>query len=108
MTMMSYYSGKFLFKWSDLWQNIGSLYHDLGCNPDFYDVTLVDEDQQIEAHTIVFAANTVFKINTYTNPIIYKGAKARRCIGLSGFHQPWRIDFYSEDLDVSIALAKNH
>ena len=44
MTMMSYYSGKFLFKWSDFWQNIGSLYHDLSYNQDFYDVTLVDED----------------------------------------------------------------
>ena len=89
MTMMSYYSGKFLFKWSDFWQNIGSLYHDLRYNQDFYYVTLVDEDQQIEAHAIFFAANTVFKRNTYTNPIIYKGAKAQRCVGLSGFHQPW-------------------
>ena len=110
--MMSYYSGKFLLKWNEFWQNIGSPYYGLRYNPDFYDVTLVDEDQQIKAHTLIFAANTtflrtVFKRNTYNHPINYKGAKGQRIVGLSGFHQPWRIAFYSEDLEVFIALAEN-
>ena len=52
--MVSYYSENFLLKWNYFWLNIGSPYHDLGYNPDFYDVTLVNEDKKIEAHTIIF------------------------------------------------------
>lgn len=80
-----------MFKWNDFWPNIGSPYHDLRYNPDLSDVTLVNEDQQIEADTIIITANTpflktVFKRNTHPHPIIYKGAKGQRCVGFNGLH----------------------
>ena len=101
-----------MFKWNDFWPNIGSPYHDLRYNPDLSDVTLVNEDQQIEADTIIITANTpflktVFKRNTHPHPIIYKGAKGQRFVGLNGLYQQWIITFYSEDLEGFIALAEN-
>ena len=62
-----------------------SPHHDLRYNPDFYDVTLVDEDQQIKAHKIIFAANssfvrTVYIKNAHPHPTIYTGAKGKLCI----------------------------
>ena len=43
---MSYTSEKFCLKWNDYEQNIISNYHDLRKESDFYDVTLVSEDDQ--------------------------------------------------------------
>ena len=87
-------------------QNIGSPHHDLRYNPDFYDVTLVDEDQQTKANTIVFTANSsfvraVFIRNANPHPIIYTGAKGQRCIG-------WTLDIDKQEFILTLGPYREH
>ena len=94
MSMMSYYSEKFLLKLNDCRQNIDSSHNDLRYNPDLSDITLVcEEDQQVEAHTLIFSAispffRNVFKRYRHSHPMIY--IRGPYIMSQCGVHLPWR------------------
>ena len=92
--MMSYYSEKFLLKLNDCRQNIDSSHNDLRYNPDLSDITLVcEEDQQVEAHTLIFSAispffRNVLKRYRHSHPMIY--IRGPYIMSQCGVHLPWR------------------
>ena len=52
---------KFSFKWNDFQTNISRSFSKLRAQRDFYDVTLVSDDQQqIAAHKLVLSACSVY------------------------------------------------
>ena len=67
---------KFSLKWHDFETNISNSFRKLRNTDDFYDVTLVSDDQeQMLAHKVVLSAsseyfNTVLKSNKHSHPMI--------------------------------------
>ena len=67
---------KFSLKWQDFETNISNSFRKLRNTDDFYDVTLVSDDQeQMLAHKVVLSAsseyfNTVLKSNKHSHPMI--------------------------------------
>ena len=54
-------AGKFCLKWNDFQTNVTSSFRKLRNSDEFYDVTLVSDDQQqMSAHKIVLSASSVY------------------------------------------------
>ena len=102
---------KFCLKWKDFQQNIVSSYHDLRKNKDFCDVTLVCEDEKLEAQKIILTAcspffSTVLKRNTHSHPMIYmRGLKSKDLVAIVDFIYLGEENIYQEDLGSFLALA---
>ena len=68
--------GNFELKWSDFEGNLATSFKDLREDGDLFDVTLVCDDDQLEAHKVILSASSVFfksiiKKNPHTHPLIY-------------------------------------
>ena len=106
-------SEKFCLKWNDFNQNIQISYKDLRTNSDFFDVTLLcEEDQQIEAHKIILSAcspffSSVLKRTNQSHPMIYmRGLKASDLVAIVDFIYYGEANIYQDDLDGFLALAE--
>ena len=69
-------SDTFCLKWNDFHKNITDTLRDFKDDPDFYDVTLACEDQQVQAHKIIISACSPFfkqilKQHKHSNPLLY-------------------------------------
>ena len=66
----------FLFKWNNFQNNVTNSFKGLREENDFYDVTLVsDDNQQVSAHKIVLSASseyfkTILKTNKHSHPLL--------------------------------------
>jgi len=73
--------GNFKLEWTDFERNLASSFEKLRDEKDLLDVTLVCEDEQVEAHKVILAASSGFfksimKRNPHTHPLIYmRGVK---------------------------------
>ena len=104
---------KVSLKWNDYQANIVSSYQDLRKNSDFYDVTLVcDEDQLIEAHRVILTTSSPFfssvlKRNKHSYPMIYmRGIRAKDLIAIVDFIYHGEVNISQEDLAGFLALAE--
>ena len=67
---------KFCLKWNDFQKNLSRTFKQLRNEEDFYDVTLVSEDQkQIQAHKLVLSScseyfSNILKHNKHSNPLL--------------------------------------
>ena len=67
---------KFHLKWNDFQTNISKSLKDLRCEDDFYDVTLVgDDNHQVSAHKVILATcskyfKKILKQNKHPNPLL--------------------------------------
>ena len=67
---------KFCLKWNDFQKNLSRTFKQLRHEEDFYDVTLVSEDQkQIQAHKLVLSScseyfSNILKHNKHSNPLL--------------------------------------
>ena len=72
-------SEKFCLKWNDFQSTVSQSLGLLRREEDFFDVTLISEDQtQISAHKVVLAASSsffknIFKRNSHSHPLLYVG-----------------------------------
>ena len=88
-------------------------YQDLRNEADFSDVTLVCEEQQIEAHKIILTASSPFfkgvlKKNKHSHPIIYmRGLKAKDLVAIVDFIYNGEAKIQQEDLEGFLALAED-
>ena len=53
-------SEKFSLKWNDFESNLSKAFEEIRNEKDFFDVTLVCEDTQIEAHKLILGACSTF------------------------------------------------
>ena len=74
-------SENFCLRWNDFETNINEAFRDLRASKDFLDVTLVCEDEQIQAHKVILSAcssffHSMLRRNAHQHPLIYmKGIK---------------------------------
>ena len=88
----------FLFKWNNFQNNVTNSFKGLRKENDFYDVTLVsDDNQQMSAHKIVLSASseyfkTILKTNKHSDPLLclYQIDSSDLKNILAGFHLQWR------------------
>ena len=73
--------GNFKLEWTDFERNLIDSFEQLRSGKDLFDVTLVCDDEEVQAHKVILAASSCFfksimKRNPHTNPLIYmRGVK---------------------------------
>ena len=103
---------KFCLKWDDFLDNVKSSFMELRNETDFTDVTLVCEEQQIEAHKVVLSSTSSFfskmlKQNKHPHPMIYmRGVKLRDLTSVVDFMYHGEVNIYQEDINDFLTLAE--
>ena len=88
---MSNKGENFCLRWNDLENNISSSFRELRDDKDFFDITLVCDDNQLEAHKVILSAcspffRTVLKKNPHQHPLLYlKGVTYRELLPVLNF-----------------------
>ena len=89
---MKYSAEKFCLKWNDYQGNIASYFKELKNKSEFFDVTLVCEDNHtMEAHRVILTAcspffSTVLKRNIHSHPMIYmRGLTSKDLVAIVDF-----------------------
>ena len=67
---------QFCLRWNDFESSISNSFRELKEAGDFFDVTLVCQDQQVEAHKVILAAcspffSSILKKNPHPHPLLY-------------------------------------
>eukprot|EP00091_Calanus_sinicus_P016995 TRINITY_DN36717_c0_g1_i1.p1 TRINITY_DN36717_c0_g1~~TRINITY_DN36717_c0_g1_i1.p1 ORF type:complete len:119 (-),score=19.72 TRINITY_DN36717_c0_g1_i1:93-449(-) len=70
---------KFCLKWNDFETNISSAFRYLREDKDFFDVTLVCEDEQVQSHKVILSAcsplfHKVLSRNPHQHPLLFMKA----------------------------------
>ena len=105
-------AGNFELKWSDFGDNLSSSFKDLREDGDLLDVTLVCDDEQLEAHKIILSASSVFfksviKRNPHAHPLIYlKGVKIDDMRALIDFMYLGQTKVCQDDVQAFLALGE--
>ena len=104
--------GSFELKWSDFQENLASSFKELREEGDFFDVTLVCGDDQLEAHKFILSASSVFfksiiKRNPHAHPLIYlKGVKIEDMRALIDFIYLGQTKVSQDDVQAFLALGE--
>ena len=104
---------KFSLKWNDFQSNVANKFNVLRKEEDFFDVTLVtDDEQHISAHKLVLAASseffkTILQIATHSKPMIYlSGFGVKELNFVMDYIYQGEIQIYQNDLDKFLDVAK--
>ena len=103
---------KFCLQWNDFQQNIATSFGELRSVPEFSDVTLVCEDQHIEAHRIILTACSPFfrsmlNKSKHSHPLIYMSkVNAKDLTSILDFIYFGEASIFEEDLDGFLSLAE--
>ena len=67
---------KFCLKWNDFENNVSSAFNDIREEKDFFDVTLVCDNNQVQAHKVIIAAcspffKSILRRNPHQHPLLY-------------------------------------
>ena len=104
---------KFCLKWNDFDTNLRHAFQQFREEKDFFDVSLVCEDEQIEAHKMILSASSVFFKNlfkrnsSHKHPFIYlKGVKLQELQSLLQFMYQGEVNVDQDDLQTFLAAAE--
>ena len=104
---------KFCLKWNDFQTNVTSSFRKLRNSEDFYDVTLVSDDQkQISAHKIVLSASSeyfknVLKSNKHTHPLLcLNGVNSNELNNILDYIYNGELQIYQDNLDDFLHIAQ--
>ena len=104
---------KLTLKWDDFQSNASSSFRRLRDTDDFYDVTLVSDDQQqMSAHKIVLAAisgyfKKVLKENKHSNPLLcLNGVNSLELRGVLDYIYNGEVQINQEHLDNFLKIAQ--
>ena len=104
---------KLTLKWDDFQSNVSSSFRRLRDTDDFYDVTLVSDDQQqMSAHKIVLAAisgyfKKVLKENRHSNPLLcLNGVNSHELRGVLDYIYNGEVQINQEHLDNFLKIAQ--
>lgn len=106
-------SEKFCLRWNDFETNINEAFRDLRDSKDFLDVTLVCEDEQIQAHKVILSAcssffHSILRRNTHQHPLIYmKGIKFSDLQSVLSFMYQGEVSVAQEDLNSFLFVAED-
>ena len=104
---------KFCLKWNDFDTNLRHAFQQFREEKDFFDVSLVCEDEQIEAHKMILSASSVFFKNlfkrnsSHKHPFIYlKGVKLQELQSLLQFMYQGEVNVAQDSLNNFLAVAE--
>ena len=104
---------KFCLKWNDFQTNVTSSFRKLRNSDEFYDVTLVSDDQQqMSAHKIVLSASSVYfknilKSNKHSHPLLcLGGVNSNELNNILEYIYNGEIQIYQDNLDNFLLIAQ--
>jgi len=104
---------KFCLKWNDFHSNVAKSFSNLRNEDDFYDVTLVgDDQQQISAHKVVLSASSeyfknVLKQNKHQHPLLcLEGVNFDEIDNLLNYVYHGEVNINQDDLDRFLSIAQ--
>merc|ERR1711970_134725 len=106
-------SEKFCLRWNDFESNINEAFRELREANDFLDITLVCENEQIQAHKVILSACSSFfrsmlRRNVHQHPLIYlKGIKFSDLQSVLNFMYQGEVSVAQEDLNSFLAVAED-
>jgi len=105
-------SEKFCLRWNDFETNISTAFRELRDEHDFFDVTLVCNDDQIQAHKVILSASspffkTILRKNLHKHPLIYmKGIKYVDIVSVLNFIYHGEVNVAQEELNSFLSVAE--
>ena len=106
-------SEKFCLRWNDFESNIACAFKELKNDEDFYDVTIVCDDEQFKAHKMIVSACSEFfrkilKRNPHPHPLLYlKGVGRRNLHSVLEFMYNGEVSVVQEELNAFLAVAED-
>jgi len=106
-------SEKFCLKWNDFEHNVSSAFNDIREEKDFFDVTLVCENNQVQAHKVIIAAcspffKTILRRNPHQHPLLYmKGVLYDDLVSVLNFMYKGEVNVAQEQLNSFLAVAED-
>ena len=104
---------KFNLQWNDFMSTVSKSFSQLRKEEDFYDVTLVSDDEEhISAHKVVLAASSSFFKNIlrksrHSNPLLYlNGIKSKELNFILDYIYNGKVEMYQTDIDGFIDAAQ--
>jgi len=104
---------KFCLRWNDFESNISMAFRELRDDKDFFDVTLVCEDEQIQSHKMILSAcspffRNILRRNPHQHPLLYlKGVKYGDLQCVLNFMYHGEVNVAQEELNSFLAVAED-
>ena len=105
-------SEKFCLRWNDFESSISGAFNDIRTEKDFLDVTLVCEDDHLEAHKLILSAcspwfRSVLRRSSHQHPLVYlKGIKQQEMMSVIQIMYCGEVSVAQEDLNTFLAVAE--
>ena len=105
-------SDTFCLKWNEFEKNVSETLKDFKDDPDFFDVTLACEDEQVQAHKIIISAcspffRKVLKRHRHNVPLLYlKGVRYKDLVALLTFMYHGEVNVAQNDINQFLATAE--
>ena len=102
---------KYCLKWNNFESSISSAFKQLRDDEDFFDVTLVCEDHQVQAHKVILSACSPFfrfvlKKNPHQHPLLYlKGVKYEDITSILDFLYHGEVNVSQDSLNRFLTVA---
>ena len=100
-------------KWNDFQTNVSKSFSSLRKNQDFFDVSLISDDEQtVPAHKVVLAASSEFFKNIlravdHSKPVIYlSGINQRELTHIMEYIYEGELNIYQNELDAFLDVAQ--
>ena len=103
---------KFCLKWNDFDSNLKNSFQKFRDEKDFFDVTLVCQEEQVDAHKMILSASSsffknLFRRNKHQHPlIVLKGVKFSELNALLQFVYQGEVNVAKEDLTSFLEAAQ--
>ena len=104
---------KFCLKWNDFQTNVSNSFRKLRTSDNFYDVTLVSDDQQqVSAHKVVLSSSSeyfrnVLTSNTHAHPLLcLNGVNKGDLENILDFIYNGETQIYQDQLDQFLEIAQ--
>jgi len=104
---------KFCLRWNDFETNISSAFREIREEKDFFDVTLVCDDSQVQAHKVILSAcspffRNVLRRNPHQHPLLYlKGVKYNELLSVLNFMYLGEVNVAQEELNSFLSVAED-
>ena len=105
-------SEKFCLRWNDFESQLSGSFKEIRESKDFFDVTLVSEERQLEAHKVIISACSPFfrdilRRNPHQHPLLYlKGVKHKQLESVLDFIYHGEVNVAQNDLNSFLAVAE--
>jgi len=106
-------SEKFCLRWNDFESNISGAFRELRDDKDFFDVTLICDNEQIQAHKVILSACSTFfrnvlRSNPHQHPLFYlKGVRFSDLQAVLNFMYHGEVNVAQEELNSFLAVAED-